>query len=295
MTPEPTPEPTSTTQPLPVDLGLFGQLISSEGGGPSTLAVVLAILTVIAGWILGVLAARATRALLTRVSSITAAVANLSARIVKYFIIVLAVGVALTLLGAPLQPILAGVIIIGVILALALRGIAENFAAGIVLQTRRPFRVGDEIETNDVSGKVEDINARSVILRTRDGETIHVPNSLVLSEPMTNYTEGRGRRIDIEVRVAGAASLDEATRAVLHDAVAAADGIHKRPEPSLILVASDGARATYRVRAWIAPDRYPVGVDVATTALARAARDHGIDAVVIWPLPDPPLTPQSPH
>jgi len=293
MTPE--PAPTSTGQPLPVDLGVVGQFFAGDGSGPSALAVVLAILTVIAGWILGVLAARATRALLTRVSSITAAVAKLAARIVKYFIILLAVGVALTILGAPLQPLLAGVIIVGIILALALRGIAENFAAGIVLQTRRPFRVGDEIETNDVSGKVEDINARSVILRTRDGETIHVPNSLVLSEPMTNYTEGHGRRVDIEVRVAGDTALDDATRALLHDAAASAEGIHKRPEPSLILVASDRLRATYRVRVWLAPDRYPVGVDAVTTALARAIRDHGLDAVVIWPLPEPPLTPQSPH
>lgn len=293
MTPEPAPAPTG--QPWQFDTGYLGTFLASENGWPSAWAIILAVLTIIVGWILGVLAARATRALLTRVSSITAAVANLTARIVKYAIILLAVGVALAFLGAPIQPILAGMLIVAIILALALRGIAENFAAGVVLQTRRPFRVGDEIETNDESGIVQDINARAVILRTRDGETVHVPNSLVLSEPMTNYTEGHGRRVDIEVRVAGAASLDEATRTQLHDAVRAADGIHKRPEPSLILVSADTTRATYRVRVWMAPDRYPAGVDAVTTALARAARDNGIDAVVIWPVPAPPLTPPATH
>lgn len=76
-------------------------------------------------------------------------------------VIFLGVGIALSLLGAPIQPLIAAAIVIAVVLGLALRGIAENFAAGILLQTRRPIHVGDEIESLGHSGNVVEMNSRA--------------------------------------------------------------------------------------------------------------------------------------
>jgi len=61
----------------------------------------------------------------------------------KYFVLVLGIGIAISILGAPIQPVLAAAIIVAVVIVLALRGVADNFAAGVVLQSRKPIRVGD--------------------------------------------------------------------------------------------------------------------------------------------------------
>ncbi|HYJ24876.1 MAG TPA: mechanosensitive ion channel domain-containing protein [Acidimicrobiia bacterium] len=100
----------------------------------------------------------------------------------------------------PIQPLLTAVIVIGVILALALRGIAENFAAGIVLQTRRPIEVGDEVDSLDYVGDVIEMNGRAVIIETFDGRRVHLPNSEVLSNPLVKHTDRGARRSDVEVR-----------------------------------------------------------------------------------------------
>jgi hypothetical protein len=63
-------------------------------------------------------------------------------RLTKYLVYAVGVGVAVAVLGASLQPILAAVVIVGVVMVLALRGIADNFASAIVLQTRRPVQLG---------------------------------------------------------------------------------------------------------------------------------------------------------
>ena len=62
-------------------------------------------------------------------------------------------------------------IVFGVILALALRGIADNFAAGIVLQTRRPIHIGDEVESLGYVGNVLEMDGRAVVIETFDGRT----------------------------------------------------------------------------------------------------------------------------
>lgn len=51
-------------------------------------------------------------------------------------------------------------IILGVVLALVLRGIADNFAAGVVIQSRHPVRLGDEIDALRYVGTVRALNGR---------------------------------------------------------------------------------------------------------------------------------------
>ncbi|MFD6175993.1 MULTISPECIES: mechanosensitive ion channel domain-containing protein [unclassified Isoptericola] len=128
--------------------------------------VVLALLSVVLGWLLGRFSARGVFALVGRVQGLAPELPPIAARAVRYFFVLLGVGVALAFLGANLQPLLAGVLIVGVVGVLALRGVADNFGASVVLQTRMPIRLGDEVETQDWHGIVTEMNGRSVVLRT---------------------------------------------------------------------------------------------------------------------------------
>lgn len=46
----------------------------------------------------------------------------------------------------------------------------------MLLQIRRPFRVGDEVKSGDYEGVVEDVNLRTVELTSYDGVTVYLPN-----------------------------------------------------------------------------------------------------------------------
>ena len=85
-------------------------------------------------------------------------------------------------------------------LAIALSDVLKNLAGWLYIVTRRPFRVGDRVEIQGRSGDVVDIRAFRFSLLEVSGERIaaeqstgrllHVPNGLVFTEPLANYTEG---------------------------------------------------------------------------------------------------------
>jgi small-conductance mechanosensitive channel len=170
-----------------------------------------------------------------------------------------------------------------------MRGIAENFAAGIILQTRRPIHVGDEIESLGYSGNVVEMNSRAVVVETFDGRLAHLPNSEVLSEPLLNHSEHGARRSEVEVRVR---SRDfEEIRTWLAGTVASASGVMSDPAPAVYLTGVDPVRMTTLVHFWHDPDS---GYSVRTAvidALATAQAERSEMATILTPQPAQPLAP----
>src|SRR5205085_10486416 len=109
-------------------------------------------------------------------------------RFARVMVVGAAVFYALSLLGIQLGPLIGAAGIGGIAVALAAQSMLADLIASILLQTRRPFRRGDQIVTNDQDGRVEDINFRTVVLRNYDGQRVFLPASKVLNEPIVNYT-----------------------------------------------------------------------------------------------------------
>ncbi|MGK4566284.1 mechanosensitive ion channel family protein [Flavobacterium sp. 3HN19-14] len=85
--------------------------------------------------------------------------------------------------------VLAGAGISAFIIGFALKDIGENFLAGILLAFKRPFTVGDIIESNGVKGKVISLNLRDTQIKS-DGKDIYIPNALLIKNTLTNYNSG---------------------------------------------------------------------------------------------------------
>jgi small conductance mechanosensitive channel len=84
---------------------------------------------------------------------------------------------------------LAGAGISAFVIGFALKDIGENFLAGILLAFKRPFTVGDIIETNGVKGKVMALNLRDTQVKS-DGKDIFIPNALLVKNTLINYNRG---------------------------------------------------------------------------------------------------------
>ena len=68
----------------------------------------------------------------------------------------------------------------------AVQDVLKNLVAGLYLLWEKPFVVGDRIQVKDVTGTVEDVQVRTTVLRSENGQLIVVPNSVLFTEIVIN-------------------------------------------------------------------------------------------------------------
>ncbi|TDN81575.1 mechanosensitive ion channel-like protein [Salegentibacter sp. 24] len=98
--------------------------------------------------------------------------------------------------------VLAGAGLLTFVIGFALKDIGENFLAGIILAFKSPFRLDDLIEINGIEGFVKDINIRETLIKTPDGKDVFLPNSIILKNPLFNYTIDGFLRYEFTVGIA---------------------------------------------------------------------------------------------
>jgi len=96
----------------------------------------------------------------------------------------------------------------GLAIALAARETLENLFASLTLFLDLPFVVGDNIQSDKVSGDVENIGFRSTRIRTGDGSLITIPNRLLTAQALENQTKRKYIRAKYTVKLASDTSID---------------------------------------------------------------------------------------
>ena len=166
-------------------------------------------------------------------------------------VVVVAVGLvyALGAVGVRITPLLGALGVGGIALAFALQDVLQNFVAGVLLQVRRPFTIGHEVELGEYQGRVEDVNLRTVIITTYDGLTVYLPSSTVLKNPIVNYTRTPLSRTSLGVGVAYDTDLARAQQ-VLLEAAADAEGVAAQPGVEVWAEEFADSAIVFAVRYW---------------------------------------------
>lgn len=146
--------------------------------------------------------------------------------------------------------LLAGVGIIGLALGFAFQDIASNFIAGVFIATRKPFSVGDVIETNEHFGVIERINLRTVDIRRITGELVKLPNKMVFEKPLINFSYFGVRRIDLDGRVAYSEDLDRVKQVIL-GCMTGITGLVEKKEVEVMFKEFGESAIRFEVRFWI--------------------------------------------
>ena len=193
---------------------------------------------------------RAIRKKLRQYEGVDEYAGGMIARVTGWAIVLLGVVVALVVLGVDMVPSVLLIVLVVAFLVLSARSLIENWAAGLLLQARAPYRPGDRITTLGFVGDVELTNLRSVVLRQADGQIVHVPNIDVLRNPLINQTgdEG-GRRSALEFGVAGDTDLNAAER-ILVESAAAVPGVRTEPAPSAWVASLGDTAIVLELRFW---------------------------------------------
>ncbi len=114
----------------------------------------------------------------------------------KIFFALVGAAVVLELWGVPVGPILAGLGIFGVAVALGAQDLFKNLIAGLSILIEKRFAIGDWIMVDGVvEGTVERINFRSTMVRRFDKGPVYVPNSKLSDNAVTNFSRMTHRRI----------------------------------------------------------------------------------------------------
>lgn len=103
----------------------------------------------------------------------------------------------------------------GLAVGMALSGNLQNLAGGIILLFLKPFKVGDFIEAQGVSGTVKAIQIFHTILTTTDNKELFVPNGALSSGNITNYTKNELRRVDFTIGVEYGTEIEKVKQVTL--------------------------------------------------------------------------------
>ncbi len=178
--------------------------------------------------------------------------ANLWLRILRTLVTVAGILFALEILDATaLVGALLGVAgVAGIALGFAFRNIMENYLAGVLLSARNPFKSGDLIQVGDFTGKVVRLTSRDTVLMTLEGNHLRIPNSVIITSAMTNFTRNPLRRMEFAVGVASEVDLVRA-RDVGLAALRGMTGILTDPGPQVLVAALGESAVQLQFFAWI--------------------------------------------
>ena len=129
---------------------------------------------------------------------------------VKILVAFIGVAAVLEIWGIQVGPILAGLGLFGVAVALGAQDLFKNLIAGILIIAERRFNLGDWIRVDGVvEGTVEQIGFRSTMVRRFDKAPVHVPNTELSDNAVTNFTAMTHRRIYWHIGVEYASTIDQ--------------------------------------------------------------------------------------
>ena len=213
--------------------------------------------------------------------------AILTSRFIGYAVFLIGLSYALTVLGVRVGPLLGALGLGGLVLALALQGVVGNFVSSVILQTRRPYTVGDTVVLDGHVGVVEDIDSRTTQIRGLDGTHIRIPNANVAGATIVNLTREPVRRSSLAVGVAYDTDLQQATD-VLYEALARVPRVLPDPAPAVNLDGFGDSSIGLNVLYWHASDvpselaaRHDLVLAI-HQAFATASITIAFPQVVVW-------------
>jgi potassium-dependent mechanosensitive channel len=210
--------------------------------------------------------------------SLPRGVGNSISSLTYYAMVILGLFVALAAAGFEVSQLTIVIGALGVGIGLGLQSVVNNFVSGLILMFERPIQPGDVVEVSGTSGKVKDIGMRATTLSTFEGADVVVPNGMLLSEKLINWTlSDMDRRIDVNVGVAYGTDPNRVLQ-LLMEVTRSTDGIADRPEPTILFMGFGANSLDFAIRSWT--NNFDEWVKIRSTLTVRvhdALKDAGIE------------------
>lgn len=207
------------------------------------------------GWLVLKIVLRAVKKVFDHTKNMSDLLGEYIIRVLSVLGWIILISTFLAHIGIDMGPLLAGVGITGIVLGLALQDSISNFFSGLMIIVNEPFRKGDYIEVNSLSGTVKSMDLICIQLVTFDGKLITISNKVVWDNPVTNFSFTDKRRISFEIGVPYDTDLKVAKQVFL-DLVSSYDEVLTCPKPTIEINEFADSSINFVIRPWVKPDDY---------------------------------------
>lgn len=237
--------------------------VALEYSGKLTLALIT---LAIGWWLIGKLTNSIGR--LLEVRKVDRALSSFIGSLVSIILRILLLISVASMIGVETTSFIAMIGAAGLAIGLALQGSLANFAGGVLIMLFRPFRAGDWIEAQGVSGSVDSIQIFHTTLKTADNKVVIVPNGALSNGHITNYSRESTRRAEIVVGIDYSSDIKRA-REVLLD-IANDPRVHRDPAPVVFVTGLGDNAVNLSMRVWVSTgDFWPVTFEFIELAKER--------------------------
>lgn len=170
--------------------------------------------------------------------------------ILRWVLLLFVIIAALSQLGIDTTSLVALLGAAGLAIGMALKDSLQNFAAGVLLITFRPFTKGNFVEVASVSGTVDAISIFTTTLKTPDNKVVIVPNGEILASSITNYSTMPTRRLDLVYGISYDDDIKKA-KTLLMDILESDERVLKDPAPVVALGELADSSVNFIARPWV--------------------------------------------
>lgn len=151
--------------------------------------------------------------------------ANFLSRLFRAIFMIMAFLLMLNIVGLKdvATSLAAGAGISAFVVGFALKDIGENFLAGILMAFKRPFAIGDIVESGGIKGTVVELNLRDTQVKS-SGKNIYIPNALLVKNVLINHTHENFLYQDMQITVDTSSDM-ELTLQLLRSVLTSVEGI----------------------------------------------------------------------
>ncbi len=225
----------------------------------SVLDVVLGVLVALAIYFIARVVLRLLIRLIQRSDRLDLAQKTLLQKLAGIVVVAIAVMLGVDLLGIDLTALAVFSGALGLAVGFGLQKTLGNLIAGIILLMDRSVKPGDVIVVGDTFGAINKIGIRAVSVITRDGKEHLIPNELLMTESVENWSySSRNVRIQVAVGVSYDSDLPLAQKLMI-DAAKSCQRVLADPEPGVWLRAFGESSVDHEIQVWIADPEEGVG------------------------------------
>jgi len=170
----------------------------------------------------------------------------------KIVLITLAIIIAINSVGIDLTALAVFGGALGVGIGFGLQRVVSNLISGVVLLVDKSIKPGDVIAVAGTYGWVTALGGRYVSVVTRDGVEHLIPNELLMSERVENWTHTHSRtRLKVNIGIHYSSDVHRAMELCLA-AASEVERVLKDPEPKCLLIEFGDSSINLQLRFWIA-------------------------------------------
>ena len=167
----------------------------------------------------------------------------------------------------------------GLAVGLSLQGSLSNFAGGMLIILFKPFKLGDVIEAQGVTGTVIDIQMFVSQILTANNQVVFVPNGALSNGNITNYSKLENRKTDLTIGVSYDTNLKKA-KDLIYEIIAKNPKILQEPKPSVSVKELTDSGIKIAIRVWTKNEDF---VDVCSDLLEYSKTAFDTEDIVFQP------------